>query len=215
MDDDLLANDSIYGYGTTISNNRGGGIMGIKKACEECGEEFETRRYVTEKFCAKTCADRNYRKRHPDRMKAYRDKRKEKAKAWRKKDYQENKDKWISWGKQSRSKNLEEYKEVARVKYSKNKYTKEMRYLAGKSLAKARNISWVLSLEEFSLVATTTCSYCKLEFKTTGGGLDRVDNERGYEIDNVVSCCRKCNHKKYREVDSKISGYGRGAKRRR
>jgi hypothetical protein len=27
-------------------------------------------------------------------------------------------------------------------------------------------------------------------------GLDRVDNGKGYEIDNVVPCCKECNYAK-------------------
>lgn len=34
------------------------------------------------------------------------------------------------------------------------------------------------------------CAYCGSE---SNGGIDRVDNERGYDPDNCLPCCRLCN----------------------
>lgn len=35
------------------------------------------------------------------------------------------------------------------------------------------------------------CTYCGGEIETVG--LDRVDNARGYERDNLAACCSMCN----------------------
>ena len=35
------------------------------------------------------------------------------------------------------------------------------------------------------------CFYCNTDIQTIG--LDRVDNFKGYTIDNIVSCCTDCN----------------------
>lgn len=37
------------------------------------------------------------------------------------------------------------------------------------------------------------CFYCRQVVTPTGIGLDRIDNGKGYSVDNVVSCCSSCN----------------------
>ena len=65
-----------------------------------------------------------------------------------------------------------------------------------------------LSREQFLLLIRQDCHYCgtppsnvwrsrrnklTLKIDLKYNGIDRVDNSRGYEIDNVVPCCRECN----------------------
>ena len=38
------------------------------------------------------------------------------------------------------------------------------------------------------------CYYCGSIIETVG--VDRVDNNKGYTLDNVVPCCSKCNYMK-------------------
>ena len=50
----------------------------------------------------------------------------------------------------------------------------------------------------FIKIATSKCSYCGAEPRETGygvvcNGIDRIDNSRGYTLDNVSSCCTRCN----------------------
>lgn len=37
------------------------------------------------------------------------------------------------------------------------------------------------------------CYYCGHPLNETGIGLDRLDSDRGYVLDNVVPCCGTCN----------------------
>ena len=70
--------------------------------------------------------------------------------------------------------------------------------------AKERNYAWNLTKEQFRLIIKQNCFYCGVEPKqgknmnrVSGAfiynGIDRVNNEIGYEITNVVSCCGVCN----------------------
>ena len=64
--------------------------------------------------------------------------------------------------------------------------------------ARARCKAWNLNdLEAFEL-CLQPCHYCGLEvsFPESRNGLDRVDNSKGYESENVVSCCKWCNSAK-------------------
>lgn len=63
-----------------------------------------------------------------------------------------------------------------------------------KRAAKARNIEWLLSEEEFKSFWGLPCSYCGSEINTIG--IDRVDNDKGYIIQNCTPCCNVCNRMK-------------------
>jgi len=76
--------------------------------------------------------------------------------------------------------------------------------------ASARNITFLISLEEFKKIITKDCYYCGVEprlsstskryNKTTTqikhNGVDRFDNTIGYVLNNCVPCCKFCNHMK-------------------
>lgn len=84
-------------------------------------------------------------------------------------------------------------------------------YRSYKRDAHKRNYEFVISLEEFKSTVIQPCTYCGLELGqikfprtkpvnpawTFGAfeytGLDRRDNNIGYVISNIVSCCRTCN----------------------
>lgn len=76
-----------------------------------------------------------------------------------------------------------------------------------KKSAKRKNIDFDLIKEEFRSLTQNNCFYCNSEpsnikkaQKSNGeyryNGLDRIDNSRGYTMDNIVSCCENCNKAK-------------------
>lgn len=70
------------------------------------------------------------------------------------------------------------------------------RMSTAKSMAKKRGHTWTLTLEQYKEIIKNPCFYCANlldEPVKKGSGLDRIYCERGYEIDNVVSCCSFCN----------------------
>jgi len=79
---------------------------------------------------------------------------------------------------------------------AKNKRQIKYRFRAAQLLAKRRDLNWSISIEEYSNLIKLSCNYCNNLFGKqveTGVGLDRLNNSLGYEISNVVSCCRNCN----------------------
>lgn len=77
--------------------------------------------------------------------------------------------------------------------------------------AKNRDLEFNLTREEFSGLTQQNCYYCGEEPKQVVGtkrnnkkdwakyiynGIDRVNNDKGYIIENCVPCCRKCNRAK-------------------
>jgi len=61
--------------------------------------------------------------------------------------------------------------------------------------ARSRGYEFTLTFEDCSGLFLDDCHYCGKpsveEVKIHG--LDRVDNDKGYSIDNVVTCCEQCN----------------------
>lgn len=76
-------------------------------------------------------------------------------------------------------------------------------YYGYKKDALKRNIVFCLNKEEFEIITKLNCYYCNSEpsqiqgkSDSYNGCLDRVDNEAGYFIGNVVACCKTCNQMK-------------------
>jgi hypothetical protein len=67
-------------------------------------------------------------------------------------------------------------------------------------------VVWGLTAEDFDRLTGLPCRYCgippsKVESGPNGtfiySGIDRVDNKRGYLVNNTVPCCRTCNQAKH------------------
>lgn len=68
--------------------------------------------------------------------------------------------------------------------------------------AKIKNLEWRIGKDVFLFLSQSDCAYCDIEPQVRGthnghslsyNGLDRVDNNKGYVVPNVVPCCKKCN----------------------
>lgn len=73
-----------------------------------------------------------------------------------------------------------------------------------------RGLSWDLSPEEFKNIVSKPCYYCgaapvqknhlkrymRVETPVFLNGIDRIDSNLGYNIENCVPCCEKCNRMK-------------------
>lgn len=108
------------------------------------------------------------------------------------------------------------------VRKNGNDFFWESTYRICKTNAKNRNYEFELTMCEFKKISVQNCFYCnaapsaKTNFKNryvktciqnqvkidesfanskvvNVNGLDRVDNNRGYMLDNIVACCKHCN----------------------
>jgi hypothetical protein len=79
--------------------------------------------------------------------------------------------------------------------------------------AKKRNYEFLLSEQEFKIITSSNCYYCDsppLQKSNSAGtrgytdsgiehgqylynGIDRIDNSKGYILENCVPCCHQCN----------------------
>lgn len=59
-------------------------------------------------------------------------------------------------------------------------------------------IGWTISIDEFKVLIEQPCWYCDAPPGHTrfGSGLDRIDPQKGYHMDNVYPCCQTCNRLK-------------------
>ena len=77
----------------------------------------------------------------------------------------------------------------------KNRQTPRARFVRLRKGAHERGYDWTLNYEDTSGMLLDDCHYCGKHSveEVKMHGLDRVDNDRGYHIDNVVTCCYQCN----------------------
>lgn len=138
--------------------------------------------------------------------KAWESRNKEKLKAnaerYRKSDKGKGKKKqWKIGNKEKIRKWKKEWAASVEGKKSRRTYYKNnpscMYKLYTKSAAK-RQIEFTLNKEDFIKLLMLPCAYCgKIPLNESDrNGLDRVDNTKGYILDNVVPCCFDCNQMK-------------------
>lgn len=70
--------------------------------------------------------------------------------------------------------------------------TPQGRLTSIKGSARTRNIEYHLTDVEALKILTTPCFYCR----NKNVGIDRIDSDKGYVIDNCVACCAMCNYMK-------------------
>jgi hypothetical protein len=75
-------------------------------------------------------------------------------------------------------------------------------YSSYKLNAKSRGFDFNIDFDYAVSILKSDCHYCGIEpsntymksyYNATYNGIDRVDNTKGYEMDNIVSCCKMCN----------------------
>jgi len=101
----------------------------------------------------------------------------------------------------SKTAEQKEHKRKYAIKYRKTsetykKYcdTPNYAYTQYKASSKTRKLLFDITFEDFLTFWRIPCYYCNDSIETIG--LDRIDSSKGYIINNIVSCCTKCNYMK-------------------
>ena len=70
-------------------------------------------------------------------------------------------------------------------------------YIEYKNRASKKNLDFILSQDEFDALKQEPCYLCgKTSSLQHLNGVDRLDNNKGYTMDNIKACCFGCNHLK-------------------
>lgn len=68
------------------------------------------------------------------------------------------------------------------------------RFAQGRASAVRRGLDWQITFESFVDLISRPCFYCEKSLVAEAGhSLDRIDNAKGYSLDNVLPCCGTCN----------------------
>ncbi len=94
--------------------------------------------------------------------------------------------------KKAHPENSREYYRQYHKKYAQ---TLNGKYIGYKKSARIRKFEFNLTKNQFASFWQKPCYYCGNSIETIG--LDRVRNNEGYTMSNVVSCCDKCNKMKH------------------
>jgi hypothetical protein len=133
-------------------------------------------------------------KKKTEYMRLWRSKNRERCKAHNRKSYQKTRDSHLAnkreFYKNNREEILRQHKEVIK-KYRQSPVFKLASY---RQMAKQRELDFLLTKDEFMSFWQRPCFYCGSEVRSIG--LDRVNSDLGYTMENVVPCCILCNQAK-------------------
>ena len=188
---------------------------GLRSQCKDCVKQYREQNKESIKERNKQYYEQN-KESISEYQKQYYEQNKESIRERNKQHYEQNKESIRERNKQYREQNKEsirernkqhreQNKESIKQYYEQNKErikernkqyrrTPSGRFCDYKGNAKQRGIEFHLTEEQFESFWQKPCEYCGAEIETIG--LDRLDSDGHYTIDNVVSCCWSCNNSK-------------------
>lgn len=102
---------------------------------------------------------------------------------------------------------------IEKMQLNKGMSARNSLYRNYKAGAKRRKLKFKLLINQFTKLTKQVCYYCGIkpqqiylkdykEYRYNGNyiynGIDRINSNKGYEINNVVTCCKDCNIAKQR-----------------
>jgi hypothetical protein len=68
-------------------------------------------------------------------------------------------------------------------------------YASYRSRAEKKELDFEITHDDYKTLTSQDCYLCgKQTTETHTNGIDRLDNTRGYVLENCRACCRECNH---------------------
>lgn len=87
-----------------------------------------------------------------------------------------------------------EYRKTSET-YKKYCDTPNYSYTQYKASSKTRKLLFNITFEYFLTFWQKPCYYCNDSIEKIG--LDRIDSNKGYQLDNIIPCCKICNRMKH------------------
>ena len=194
------------------------------QTCTTCCQEFENSLFVgvnggNTKTC-KNCRERNRiqdqnrDKEHRnefDRIASKKPERKEVKQQWNENNYEKVAMKSMNYRQRQietdvegylnkNAENAKQWREDNPEKVQINNQNKinniNLQYGVYSRCAGDKNLDFEISQEEFNKIVKEPCHYCNIIQERGFNGVDRLDSNTGYVMDNCVSCCKTCNYMK-------------------
>jgi len=194
------------------------------QTCSTCCQELENSLFVgvnggNTKTC-KNCRDSNHiqdqkrdkeHRNELDRIASKKPERKEVKQQWNENNYEKVVMKSMNYRQRQietdvegyLNKNAENAKQWRENNPEKNKENNKSRlenikihYSNYIRCAGDKNLDFEISQEEFNTLVKEPCHYCNIIQERGFNGIDRLDSNAGYVMDNCVSCCKTCNFMK-------------------
>lgn len=124
--------------------------------------------------------------------------------------------KWLCWCSscnEEHTRFINNFKRICPIRKTKQERGDNYQYAISKRNAGKRGLGFSLTRGQYAAIVAKDCFYCgkKPKFRTyttTKGqfikykshGVDRVNNNKGYFLENSVSCCYQCNWSKNTET---------------
>lgn len=90
----------------------------------------------------------------------------------------------------------DQHKELIKMISNKSYNNPNTRLARYKTLAENKNIPWLLTDDEVYQLYKSPCFYCGFKDDNKLNGIDRIDFDGPYSIENSVPCCKHCNYMK-------------------
>lgn len=173
---------------------------GEKIKCTSCklfrsSSDFIGKRGNTVNTCIK-CREKDDRQKKKPDVKAKRNelqREKQYYKDYRERKRNENEDEYLKHNKEVakiwRDNNKEHYSEWKRNNYAN-------RINSTKRQAKSKGYIWTMNDDDCKQMIAHSCFYCNTSSTDGLHGIDRMDNTKGYILENCVGCCETCNFMK-------------------
>lgn len=102
---------------------------------------------------------------------------------------------WYQKNREKRDKQIKRWKSTnpGKVRQISGRGRIKRAYKEAVRLAEVRQLSFTLTQEMYQQLTSQACYYCLRDTGDSGVRLDRIDNQLGYQEDNVLSCCGRCN----------------------